>query len=144
MGSIDGGVYANNPAMCAYVEARKLQPDTDVLVASLGTGQYTRPIHYKEAKDWGLAQWAKPILDVVFDGVSDTVDHQMKTLCRRERVTRATSASRPKLNIGSDDMDNATATNIAALKQKAQELVKQQSAALDRLCKELTGKATKG
>ncbi len=138
-GLIDGGVYANNPAMCAYVEMRKLQPDTDVLVASLGTGQYTRPIHYKEAKDWGLAQWAKPILDVVFDGVSDTVDHQMKTLCGARYFRFQT-----KLNIGSDDMDNATATNIAALKQKAQELVKQQSAALDRLCKELTGKATKG
>jgi hypothetical protein len=54
----------------------------EILVVSLGIGQHTRPIHYRDAKNWGLALWAKPILNVVFDGVSDTVDHQMKILCR--------------------------------------------------------------
>src|SRR5262249_14879947 len=45
---VDGGVYANNPAMCAYVEMKKLKPDAEVLLVSLGTGQHTRPIHYNE------------------------------------------------------------------------------------------------
>src|SRR5919197_214120 len=49
-GLIDGGVFANNPAMCAYVEMKKLRPEADVLVVSLGTGQHTRPIHYAEAR----------------------------------------------------------------------------------------------
>jgi hypothetical protein len=143
-GLIDGGVYANNPAMCAYVEAKKLHPEADeVLVLSLGTGQHTRPIHYEEATDWGLAKWAKPILDVVFDGVSDTVDHQMKVLCRDSddgdpRYYRFQT----ELDIGSDDMDNTTATNIAALIQKANELIEEQSDSLDRLCRDLTAKKT--
>jgi patatin-like phospholipase/acyl hydrolase len=138
-GLVDGGVFANNPAMCAYVEVKQLYPHADdVLVVSLGTGQHTRPIHYAEAKSWGPAHWAKPILDVVFDGVSDTVDHQMTILCRNSdegdpRYFRYQS----ELNIGSDDIDNATTTNIAALKHKAHELIEEQSASLDQLCREL-------
>lgn len=141
-GLVDGGVFANNPTMCGYVEMKMLRPDVeDVLVVSLGTGQHTRPIHYAEAKDWGLAMWAKPILNVVFDGVSDTVDHQMAILCRNSpegdpRYYRFQT----ELNIGSDDMDNATATNIAALKQKAHEIIEEQSNALDTLCAQLTEK----
>jgi patatin-like phospholipase/acyl hydrolase len=141
-GLVDGGVYANNPALCAYVESKDLHPDHDeILVVSMGTGQHTRPIHYAEAKNWGLAMWAKPILNVVFDGVSDTVDHQMKILCRDSddgdpRYYRFQT----ELNVGSDDMDNATATNLLALKQKAQEMIEQQSDDLDKLCQELTTK----
>jgi uncharacterized protein len=48
---IDGGVYANNPAMCAYVEARKIHPDeNDFLVVSLGTGELTRNMPYEEVR----------------------------------------------------------------------------------------------
>jgi patatin-like phospholipase/acyl hydrolase len=40
---IDGGVHSNNPAMCAYVEARKIYPEeNDFLVVSLGTGVPSR------------------------------------------------------------------------------------------------------
>ena len=35
---VDGGVYANNPAMCAYVSARKLFPKADrIVLVSLST-----------------------------------------------------------------------------------------------------------
>lgn len=140
---VDGGVYANNPAMCAWVEAKKLHPGPEqVLVVSLGTGQYTRAIPYKDAKDWGLAHWAKPILDVVFDGVSDTIDHQMTILCQEsETGDPRYYRFQTELDIGSDDMDNVTKTNLAALEQKAHELIEKQTDSLDRLCAELTRKA---
>jgi patatin-like phospholipase/acyl hydrolase len=142
-GLVDGGVYANNPAMCAYVETKQLHPTAEeILVVSLGTGQHTRPIHYREAKDWGLAHWAKPILDVVFDGVSDTVDHQMRILCRdSDEGDPRYYRYQTELNIGSDDMDNATATNIAALKRKAHELIEERNDSLDQLCRDLTIRA---
>src|SRR2546425_7949689 len=54
------------------------------IIASLGTGQTQQPIPYRNAKRWGLAGWARPILDVVFDGVSDTVDYQLDQLLRSE------------------------------------------------------------
>lgn len=47
---IDGGVYANNPAMCAYVEALTLFPETrNVFLLSLGTGEQTKRIPYSKA-----------------------------------------------------------------------------------------------
>src|SRR5690606_13500980 len=70
---IDGGVFAGNPAMCAYAEGVRLRPDAEIHVLSLGTGSQTRPIPYEQAKDWGVLEWARPIVDVVFDGSSDTV-----------------------------------------------------------------------
>ncbi len=137
-GLIDGGVYANNPAMCAYVEMKKLEPDNDhVLLLSLGTGQHTDPIHYADAKGWGLAKWAIPILDVVFDGVSDTVDHQMKVLCKEHEGDPRYYRFQTKLTNVADEMDNANPGNIAALKRKAEELIADQAADLEKVCRAL-------
>ena len=96
-GFVDGGVYANKPG---DVRLRRgeghLWSGRRGALVSLGTGQHTRPIHYAEAKGWGLAMWAKPILSVVFDGVSDTVDHQMEILCRSaDDGDRRSTAFRP-------------------------------------------------
>jgi patatin-like phospholipase/acyl hydrolase len=137
---IDGGAFANNPAMCAYVEMKKLRPQSDVLVVSLGTGQHTRAIHFAEARGWGLAQWAKPILSVVFDGVSDTVDHQMKVLCGDAPDGPRYYRFQTELDIGSDDTDNATATNVAALKLKAKQLIDESDDALTQLSEALARK----
>ena len=136
---IDGGVYANNPAMCAYAEARTIWPqERNFLVVSLGTGELTRRIPYDEAKGWGLAKWAQPILGVVFDGVSDTVDYQLKDLCRDE-ATRVSGYHRfqVKLTSGNDDLDDASRTNIRALKLLAQDLVAEREQDLKEVCEQL-------
>ena len=133
---IDGGVYANNPAMCAYAEARALWPEeNDFLVVSLGTGELTRSIRYEQARGWGLAKWAQPILGVVFDGVSDTVDYQLQDLCLDE-VTRVSGYYRFQVTLdrANDDMDDASATNIRALRLLAQGLVDQREEDLKDLC----------
>jgi patatin-like phospholipase/acyl hydrolase len=135
---IDGGVHSNNPAMCAYVEAIKIHPEEkDFLVVSLGTGEPTRNMPYEEVKGWGLALWAQPILNVVFDGVADTVDYQLRELLVSEGDNRRYYRFQTVLNIGKDDMDDASRTNIAALKTKAQEIISKNDAVLDALCAQL-------
>jgi hypothetical protein len=143
---IDGGVFANNPAMCAYVEARgyleadgsPYPPGTDLLLVSLGTGELTRGLPYEEAAGWGLAGWARPILDVVFDGVSDTVDHQMGELLRRKKDgKRRYWRFQRRLDVGNDDMDDASRTNVRALKLLAESIVRDNADALDDLCARL-------
>jgi len=138
---IDGGVHSNNPAMCAYVEARKIHPEEDdFLVASLGTGELTRPLPYEEVKGWGLALWAQPILNVVFDGVADTVDYQLRELLSTEEgEARRYYRFQTVLNKGNDDMDDASDTNIQALKTKAGEIISNNDAALQTLCAQLVG-----
>jgi predicted acylesterase/phospholipase RssA len=140
---IDGGMFANNPAMCAWVEARKLYPAArDTVVVSLGTGQNTRPIHFREAKTWGLAKWAQPAIACVFDGVSDTVDHQMAVLCDAPDRGRRYFRFQTDLDSAMDDMDNATRTNILALERKAAEIIATRSADIDALCALLVGRSS--
>jgi len=133
---IDGGVFANNPAMCAFVEAKTTHPDTnDFLVLSIGTGEMTRRLPYDEVKNWGLLRWAQPILSVVFDGVNDTVDYQLKQLLPltregHERYYRFQT----RLDMGNDDMDDASETNIHALKSLAERIIRDNNEAIDTLC----------
>ena len=137
---VDGGVYANNPAACALVEAiSALSADSDeVVMLSLGTGELTRPILYEDAKGWGLARWAQPILNVVFDGVSDTVSYQVASILAprngRDRYLRI----QPRLHEGNDDMDDASSTNLGALKLLARDLIHRHSEELDNWVELLT------
>jgi patatin-like phospholipase/acyl hydrolase len=117
---VDGGVFANAPAMCAYAEAKAAPyAANDVLVVSLGTGRLVRPIPYDEAKGWGWAQWARPVLASIFDGLEKTVDYQLNEVMPAGRYFRF----QIELVVGSDDMDNVTRTNIEALEQRARDLI---------------------
>ncbi len=136
---VDGGVYANNPAMCAYASARRIYPHAgDHLVVSLGTGLLERPIPYADAKDWGLVGWARPILHVIFDGQSDTADYQLQDIpnVRLERF-------QTDLGLGdddpSDDMDDASAANIRRLEGVGRALVQREDARLRALAATLAG-----
>jgi patatin-like phospholipase/acyl hydrolase len=136
---IDGGVFANNPAMCAFVEARTnntINPANinDFLLVSLGTGQLTRRIPYDEAKDWGLAMWARPILNVVFDGVCDTVDYELKQLLPNDRYYRFQISLEA---MGKDDMDDASGTNLHALRSLADDMMAKNKSSIDALCGQL-------
>ena len=130
---VDGGVFANNPGMCAYVDRDTVDDRDEVTMVSLGTGQLTRRLDYAEAKDWGLLGWGLRVLDVVFDGVSDTVDHQLATLLG-DRYLRLQT----ELNTASDDMDDAAERNIDDLKLEADELIGDNRAELDDICARLT------
>jgi len=136
---VDGGVFANNPAMCAYVEAKKLYPESkdDILLVSLGTGEVTRPFLYKDASHWGLAEWAPRIIDVIFSGVSETVAYQLGHVLfptDKPRYYRFQT----KLDVGNDDMDDSSAGNMHLLTLKALQLIRDNDAALDTLCTQLT------
>lgn len=136
---IDGGVFANNPMLCAWVEARGLFPDAaDMLVVSLGTGELTRPIPYRQARGWGAIQWAQPILNVVFDGISDTVSYQMQQLlppgpdggARYHRF-------QTELVPGSNELDDASPANLRRLRELANGILARNAGALDSLCAQL-------
>lgn len=129
---VDGGVCVNNPAMCAYAEAKRLWPDEDILVVSLGTGELTRPIPYEDARNWGLAEWALPILSVLMDGMSDAVDYQL-----RQILAGNFYRFQGRLDLANDDMDDASARNIEALKKEAAKIVIKQERDLELVCEML-------
>lgn len=136
---IDGGVYAQNPAMCAFVEAHTIYPDArDFIVASLGTGLTKTPIPYRNAKRWGLAGWARPILDVGFDGVSDTVDYELDQLLPPAGGSQRHYRFQAELEEGEDAMDDPSPANIQKLKGVARKLIAQNETTLTTLAAELS------
>lgn len=126
---IDGGVYATNPAMCAYVE----HPGAVELLASLGTGSQTRAYGYAQARGWGQLEWARPLIDMVFDGVADTIDFQLGRLLPDGRYVRLQT----ELKIARDAMDDASPENLDKLKREAEALIAERSADIDALCRRL-------
>jgi predicted acylesterase/phospholipase RssA len=127
---IDGGVFAINPAVFAYVEAG----GAPELLLSLGTGEHTRPLPYEKVRDWGRLEWAEPIIDVVFDAGADAVDLQLTALAGPVYVRLQT-----RLDTASDALDDASAGNLAALRREAEQLIAERSADIDRACAVLTG-----
>lgn len=93
-GYIDGGVFANNPSMCALAQTqdpRNTHADdhpnlTDVFLFSIGTGESQKFIGGLD-NDWGYAQWAQPILSILLDGVAGIADFQCRQILR-ERYNR--------------------------------------------------------
>lgn len=136
---VDGGVFANNPAACALVEARTTHPEaSDFLVVSLGTGALNHSVSYGAARKWGMVQWAVPLLNIVFDGVSSTVDYQLRQLLpagpgdyRRYYRFQIT------LDVHNHSLDNASPANITALKNLAANLIEQESVSFAALSKKL-------
>jgi uncharacterized protein len=122
-------VFANNPGMCGWAGARSLGLPQDTVVLSLGTGSLIRRIPYDDAKDWGLIQWARPILNVVFDGSSDTVDYQLGQVLGGDRHFRLQTT----LETASDDMDDVSADNLRNLRLEGENLVERESAQLDQV-----------
>jgi uncharacterized protein len=116
---VDGGVFANNPAMCAFADAHRFEEGADIVLVSLGTGQLERPIRYDDAKDWGMLEWARPILDVVFDGIADTTDYELRQLMPDNRYFRLQTT----LTIGNDELDDASPDNTRALLLQGEDLV---------------------
>ena len=132
---IDGGVYANNPALCAYTDAKTMfkQKDEDITILSLGTGQLTRRYYYDDIKSWGLLEWAQPILNCVFDGVSDTVDYQLSKILKSDQYCRL----QVELKEGSDDLDDASKTNLRVLQLLAENLIYEEYNKIEKITKQL-------
>jgi patatin-like phospholipase/acyl hydrolase len=127
---IDGGVFATNPAMCAFAEVKRADPAADCLMVSLGTGELTRRLPYDEVKDWGRLEWVRPLIDVMFDGVSDTVEYQLGQLLPPERYFRLQT----RLERASDDLDDAGEENLGLLRLEAERLIADRRRELDDLC----------
>lgn len=124
--TIDGGLFANNPTMCAVIEALKIfgNPATGSLldpsrmfIFSLGTGNVDKQYAYKKAKSWGLVNWVAPIIDIMMSAVSETVDYQLRKLYDSIGKSDQYIRIMPELFTADSEMDNVSAGNLEALRQ---------------------------
>ncbi len=106
-GFIDGGVYAGNPSMCALAQTQDARysptpPMAEVRLLSLGTGTNLKYVG-GATHDWGLAQWVRPIIDVMLDGSAGIADFQCRQLLG-ERYHRLAPTFPSDVNVPLDDV----------------------------------------
>lgn len=58
----DGGLYRNNPALLAYVNARRMYPNRTIEVYSFGAGKIGAEELEKQLNGRGLLHWLAPII----------------------------------------------------------------------------------
>ena len=117
---IDGGVFVNNPTMCAFAEVfneYKTSPE-QMVILSLGTGYSKKEYDYEKAKDWGMIQWVKPLIDIMMSGVAEVVDFQLRQMFEAVGAKGQYFRINTELPIDvSPDMDDASPRNLQALKE---------------------------
>jgi patatin-like phospholipase/acyl hydrolase len=117
---IDGGVFVNNPTLCAFAEVYneyKTAPEK-MAILSLGTGYSKKEYDYEKAKDWGMIQWVKPLIDIMMSGVSEVVDYQLRQIFDAVGAHDHYIRINTELPIDvSSDMDDASPKNLKALKE---------------------------
>lgn len=151
---IDGGVFANNPAMCAYSEARQtafgeyFKDDTfpnkptarKMLMVSIGTGSISKPYHYYRMKDRGFIGWLNPLIDIMMSGNAETVDYQVQKMFEAGGDSQGADYYRlkPALVDASPEMDNVDGDNLLALQQAGLAYVAENADLMDEIVEKLT------
>lgn len=130
---VDGGMFANNPALCAYAEARKTafsvflndkdkkdKPTAaDMIIVSMGTGSVKKSYHYDNFKHAGEIKWLEPVIDILMSGNSETVAYQLTQmyLTLEPQFQKNYYRLEPGLKEACSEMDIATKDNIDKLYQ---------------------------
>jgi len=135
---VDGSMFANNPAMCAFIEAQKIYPRAKHFrILSLGTGIPERRFTYQQVSKWGFVEWVLPskgvpLASMMNSGQSEAVNYQLQY---HPRV----SYHRLNIPLGGCDrsMDDASPENIKCLQEKGEELIDSNRTLLEKLAREL-------
>lgn len=130
---IDGGNFANNPALLVYSDAvRRFGSAHQFVVFSLGTGETERPLDHKGLRNAGILKWAGPTVDINL-GSMRSHDYIMRTLIGPDYMRIQTDLRRhnPDQPAPSDDFDNASKENIERLQETAENLVNAEKHRLD-------------
>lgn len=155
---IDGGVFANNPALCAYAEARKIdfshigkavEPcGEEMLIISLGSGARSmarkRPYPHKKYKDAGKLKWIPAVIDMMTSGNSETVDYQLKQIFDTMTLGDKNDYHRvdPDIGLANPEMDDASPENMEALRQAAKAYIAENQDELDIIVSKLIAHKT--
>ncbi|MEZ4963728.1 MAG: patatin-like phospholipase family protein [Saprospiraceae bacterium] len=108
---------------------------SEYFMLSLGTGRVTRPYPYNKAKSWGQAQWIRPIIDILMQGVSESVDYQMRYVLPPDASgTPQYIRINPEIPAENAEMSDVSDKNISGLQEVAAKAIKEQDQVLDQVC----------
>jgi uncharacterized protein len=133
---VDGGVFANNPTMCAFSLAQQWHQGEDVrfAVVSLGSGRLTHKYNHRMARNWGLIFWAVPLLNIIFDGTSEADDLYMRNLIGEFKDPTLYYRFQGVLDEMDEHMADARPENIEVLKNVARTIINNRDSDIDAMC----------
>jgi predicted acylesterase/phospholipase RssA len=157
---VDGGVFAANPVIAAVAEALKRRDDEptdlrpqELLVVSLGTGQYEVGFEQRQVSRWGRIGWVwphrgePPLISTFLDGQSDAAHHWADVLLNHEpghavveppEMGRGPRYHRFQVKLPRGlSLDDASEGSLAELDQAADRLLAERDADLSALAAQL-------
>ncbi len=158
---IDGGVFANNPSVLALCEAKEASktvsiepsaamekgmgaiiaygtPLEEYFMLSLGTGMVKKSYPYEQAKSWGQVEWLLPLIDILMQGVSESVHYEMLHLLQDNNGRRDYFRLNPIIKDDLSDMSDVSKQNIEGLTATAKSLIIEKDKEIDEICHRLS------
>jgi predicted acylesterase/phospholipase RssA len=136
---VDGGIFANDPALIGLAEAARRAPgDSDAVVLSLGTGEVGSPIDGRAAVGWGAPRWLSPIFEATSSGAADELSDDLQAVMGRPGGRARLWRLQARLTAVEAAMDDISDAHLAALEAAARALIAANTADLDALCEALT------
>lgn len=121
-GVADGCLYKINPALLAYMHAKKLYPNRRIEVYSLGTGQSSAEDMTYELKGRGILRWMGPVLRHLMIGsteADDSVLYQMLNNDGQKNYFRINT----RIDRDHSALDDISQENIAYLYDRGVQLI---------------------
>ena len=142
---IDGAMFANDPSLCAIVEARKTWFEKcggfpaikDVYLVSIGTGKEMTPLMLTKSVNWGKFQWIKPVIDILMWGSPEVVNCQLTQFFELAGCSDCYVRLNPGLHNASPKMDAISRKNIENLNEAGEYYVEKNKEVLDKIADEL-------
>ena len=141
---IDGAMFANDPSLCALVEARKTKFEKhehptikNVYLVSIGTGKSKEGLNPKKAGNWGVAGWAVPVVDILMTASPEIVGYQLKQLFEVSGCSDCYVRLTPELYKANPEMDDVSKDNIKNLKEDGKQYITKNAGTLDKIVENL-------
>ncbi len=126
--SVDGGIFANNPALVGFSEAVALDvPMREIMLLSIGTGGniFIEPHHKTQGSPrWGALYWMNPvngppIIEMMMQANSEMTDNTLKVLSRGvgqtdrrefqyDRIQTTFDSAKERINLDTTRQENLT------------------------------------
>lgn len=92
-----------------------------MIIVSLGTGKQLRSYKYKEVKDWGIFNWARPSIDIALSGGAQMTHYYLKQISTTVENTKYYRIQ-PNLYDANPTLDDASPKNLKKLKKSGEKM----------------------
>jgi predicted acylesterase/phospholipase RssA len=138
---LDGGVGAINPSVQALSMVLAAEPKAKVMLVSLGTGDYDKPLPFKEVEKWGANPEAGKgwdpltLMDVLFDGMNHAASEAADWIIASRGTCHRLQA---RLCEALSPMDDTAPDHIKLLQSVALEMIQTKEDELKEIASHLT------